>query len=129
MGTLGEYIGGGAGFGFEHGETVERLRAGLVEDRYSKKQVRQDWSNPDVLVIENASIGTVGQTQGDGTQRRLTNIAALLTITDPSADVTIGDRIRRGSQIWSCVEYPETDKNPFTDWRPTLVIALEEVHG
>ncbi|MFJ4173995.1 hypothetical protein [Microbacterium sp. NPDC089696] len=130
MGTLGEYIGtGGDGFGFEHGEIVERLRAGLVEDRYSKKLVRQDWNNPEVLTIVGASIGSVGQTQADGSQRRQTTVAALLTVTDPNADVVIGDRIRRGAQVWSCVEFPETDKNPFTGWRPTLVIALEEYHG
>ena len=129
MPTLGEYITSGDGFGFSAGETVERLRAGLVEDRYSKKLVREDWSSPDVLPIPNASIGSLGQTQADGSQRRQTTVSALLTVTDPNADIAIGDRIRQGSKLWRCVEFPETDKNPFTNWRPTLVIALEEVHG
>lgn len=128
MPTLAEFMGAGDGFGFEHPEPVDRLRAGVVVDEYSQKPIGEDWSKMTTLPLEGA-ISSTGQTQADGTQRRQTTVSALLTIADPGADVKIGDRIRRGTDLWSVVEFPEIDMNPFTGWRPTLVVALEEVHG
>jgi len=127
--SVADYLAGGSGFGFEHPETVERLRAGMILDRYADQMIGEDWTNPDVIEITDASVSSVGQSRADGTQRRLVECTAVLTIADPTADVRIGDRVRRGAQLWEVVEFPETDVNPFTGWRPTLVVGMKEVHG
>ena len=43
--------------------------------------------------------------------------------------VMLGDRIRQGSRVWEVVEFPENDRNPFSGWQPTLVVALKEANG
>lgn len=123
-----DYI-AGFGFGFGAGETVVRLRARGVLDRYADAPVRADWTDPDRLTITGASISSLAQGNADDTQRRRIDVSALLTVTDPGADVLLGDRIERGTETWEVVERPETDVNPFTGWRPTLVVALREVLG
>lgn len=127
--TLADYIAGGAGFGFEHPETVTRLRARELTDRYSTKTVAADWTNPHSLPIPNAHIATSGSTPADDTQRRQVTETAQLIVTDPGVDVRLGDRIQRGTDLWEVIGFPQTDQSPFTGWQPTLVADLKEVHG
>lgn len=130
MGTLGEFINaGGDGFGFDAPENIDRLRAEVIIDPMSEKEIPADWSRASSTPIEGASISTLGQMQADNTQRRKVEVSALLTITNPNADVILGDRIRRGTDLWEVVEWPERDRNPFTGWNPTRVLGLKEVHG
>lgn len=127
--TLADYIAAGSGFGFEHPETVTRLRARDITDRYSTKPIAADWSNPHSITIPNAHISTSGSTPADGTQRRQVTENAQLVVADPAVDVRLGDRIQRGTDLWEVVGFPQTDSSPFTGWQPTLVADLEEVHG
>ena len=126
-----DFIGGGQGFGFGAPETVVRMRAQYVQDPYSGEMVRQDWTHgdPERATLDGAAISSTGQVQADGSQRRNVEVTALLTLDDPTADVVLGDLIVQGSRRWEVVETPETDRNPFTGWQPTRVIALKEVFG
>jgi hypothetical protein len=129
MDALG-FIGSGGGFGFEHGETFQRLRAGEVVDPYNPDEpTREDWSNPSVLILPNAYLASQASSVGGDAVREPLTTTDQLIIPDPLADVVVGDRIRRGARSWSVTGFPAADKNPFNGWRPTLVVNLEEATG
>lgn len=124
------FIGSGGGFGFEHGQAFERLRAGEIVDPYNPDApAREDWSNPDVLTIPSAHLASQSSTMGgDPVREQLTTLDQLI-IDDPTADVKVGDRIRRGDHTWSVSGFPSDDTNPWSGWQPTLVVNLEQVTG
>lgn len=129
MSTALDWIGGESGRGFEHGEEFVRLRAVLVRDPYSGKEIGADWSRPDEADLVGAYFSSQGSTDGDDPVRRQTSTRLQLIIPDPGADVRRGDRIRRGDRTWSVVGFPEADTNPWTGWRPSLVVDLEDYQG
>ena len=122
------FIGAG-GFGFEHGQTFERLRAGEIIDPYSGKVVGEDWGNPSILALSGAYLASQASTLGRDAVREPLTTTDQLILTDPLADVKVGDRIRQGGRSWSVSGFPAADINPFTGWQPTLVVNLEEPTG
>ena len=114
---------------FDYGEEFVRQRAGKILDPYSDEEIGEDWGNPDEETLDGAYFSSQSSTDSDGEARRQTSTGKQLIIPDPDADVRRGDRIRQGSRIWAVVGFPENDVNPFTGWRPTLVIDVEDHVG
>ena len=114
---------------FDHATPFVRLRAGRKEDPYTPGHYTDDWDKPDELDLE----GFISHEASNETQdlnRRELSEAATLTIADPTADVKLGDRIREPSgRLWEVQAIPANDVNPFTGWRPTLVVRLTRWQG
>lgn len=112
-----------------HLDTFDRLRAGQKPDRYNPDANVDDWSVPSRVELRGAWSST-GSSIGADAVREQTSTTKQLVIFDPDADVREGDRIRTpDGAVFSVTGRPESDRNPFTGWRPTLVINLEEVTG
>lgn len=61
-----------------------------------------------------------------------TTSTAVLTVTDPNADIRLGDRIRpepADGRMWEVSGFPNRDVNAFTGWQPTLEVQLTEWKG
>ncbi|MCB8043640.1 hypothetical protein JM654_03875 [Microbacterium oxydans] len=71
-------------------------RAGMVRDRTTNREVRGDWTNPDVLPIEGAFVAqTSTSLLGDATRQQAVEAKSLFC--DGAFDVQKGDRIRDGA--------------------------------
>ncbi|QAB18788.1 hypothetical protein Leucomu_13495 [Leucobacter muris] len=132
MGWLDDIPTTGAPMVFEHGETVYRLRPKMVWDRYSKTYIPGDWSDPDELELPGAFIAQSSTAIVTGAARTQVLESKSLYLTDPDADVQVGDRIRQGPTgpaPFLVDGAPAADTNPFTGWRPVREIPLEAVTG
>ena len=117
---------------FPYGQTVYRLRAGIVRDRTTNREVRGDWTTPDVLAIEGAFIAqTSTSLLGDATRQQAVEAKSLFC--DGAFDIQKGDRIRDGGDgapIYSIDGIPPAaDTNPFTGWTPPREIPLTRTVG
>ena len=113
-----------------HLEQFVRLRAGLIPDPYDPDSViAEDWENPDRLTFS-AYISSGSSTEAVGDRREQVVSRSVLVIPDPAIDIRRGDRIEASpGRVWTVQGFPARDENPFTGWRPTLAVALEEVRG
>jgi hypothetical protein len=115
---------------FPYGVTVTRERRKLIPDPYNPdQQIPGDWSDPDLLEIDDAAVlssSTVGTNDATRTQ---TLTAKSLYLTDPTADVLNGDRVRVGDDIWYVNARPAADTNPWTGWQPAVEIPLDLTEG
>lgn len=121
-----------SGMHFPHGRTVYRLRAGMVRDRVTNREVRGDWTNPDILPIEGAFVAqTSTSLLGDATRQQAVEAKSLFC--DGAFDVQKGDRIRDGADgapIYTIDGIPPAaDTNPFTGWTPPREIPLTRAVG
>lgn len=114
---------------FPQGATVVRLRAGVEVDEYSTEEKRTDWENPDELTIEDAFVASGSSSSSSGTLRETVTTTKSLYLSDPDADVLVGDRIRDGATVYDVETKPEADRNPFTGWQPVREIPLTERSG
>ena len=106
-----------------------RQRAVLVPDPYDPDAAGvPSWDTPSEVTVW-GYLASISSTEGADSVRRQVLAAKQLVLDDPGADVERGDRIRQGSRVWTVVGFPEADMNPFTGWRPTRVVNLEEVQG
>jgi hypothetical protein len=115
-----------------HGHTVYRLRAGIVRDRATNRDVRGDWNNPDVLPIDGAFVAqTSTALLGDATREQAVEARSLFC--DGTFDVQKGDRVRDGADgapIYTIDGIPPAaDTNPFTGWTPPREIPLTRKVG
>ena len=112
-----------------HLESFTRLRAVQVPDRYDPDATVDDWTNPSELPLH-GSWDSTGSVVGADAVREQTTTSKRLVIFDPDADVLNGDRVRDAAgAVYTVTGRPARDQNPFTGWRPTLVIDLEEGTG
>lgn len=117
---------------FEHGATVYRLRPKTVWDPMSQSFVLGDWDDPDELELPGAFIAQSStSTLGDANRTGALESKSLY-LSDPDADVQLGDRIRQGtdgSPVYPVDGIPAADVNPFTGWQPVREIPLKRVVG
>lgn len=121
-----------SGMTFPFGRTVYRLRAGVVRDRTTNRDVRGDWTTPDVLPLDGAFIAqTSTALLGDATRAQAVEAKSLFC--HGPFDVQKGDRIRDGEEgapIYTIDGIPPSaDTNPFTGWTPPREIPLTRAVG
>ena len=108
-----------------------RLRAGTVHNPYNPDATGSDWTTPYTLQFDGALASASSTTSTSKLDKRVASTATL-TCPDPTLDIRVGDRIRAepdDGRLWTVSGIPSADINPFTGWRPTLEIQLEEVMG
>lgn len=127
MGTALDFM-GESDFKFEHTTTFVRQRAGLTVDPYDPDSAVEDWNNPVEITLEGYFASQNSTEQTDEVREQVSTTKQLV-IDDPSADVKRGDRIKLDDRVWTVTGFPEDDQNPFTGWRPTLVVSLAEWRG
>ena len=124
--TAGAWMADG---GFVAVSEFVRQRAVLVADPYDPDAAGvPSWDAPDEVTVW-GYLASISSTEGADPVRRQVLAAKQLVLDDPGADVERGDRIRQGARVWVVVGFPVVDMNPFTGWRPTRVVNLEEVQG
>lgn len=109
-----------------------RLRAArAAPNPYNPAAPGSDWSAPETLPFQGFLAASSSTVTVSALDRTVTS-RAVMTIADPDADIRVGDRIRADpddGRLWAVTGIPSNDANPFTGWRPTLEIDLEEVRG
>ncbi|WP_194385363.1 hypothetical protein [Microbacterium luteum] len=114
----------------QHLEPFTRLRAQRKPDRYNPERTVEDWSQPPVELSLSGAWSSGGSTAGTDAVREQRTTTKQIVIFDPEADVVAGDRVRAADgTVHTVTGRPERDQNPFTGWRPTLVLNVEEVTG
>lgn len=110
------------------GETITRLRATGVEDRYSNEDTDLTWEEPDELEVTDVAVEPLStlETQTDGRQRVELDLRLYLPF---GADVEPLDRVVvRGSTFE--VQGERSDwHNPFTGSEPGSVVVCKKVEG
>lgn len=116
---------------FPHGETVTRERRKPVPDPFDHtKTVPGSWDDTlDVLSLERCFVDSASSTSANDATREPVSTSKSLYSTDPGIDVQVGDRIKRGADIFYIRERTEADRNPFTDWQPVIEIPLSMEEG
>lgn len=112
-----------------HVEPFTRQRAVQIPDRYNPDATVDDWTDPSEILLR-GSWDSTGSSVGSDPVREQTTTSKRLVIFDPDADVRNGDRIvDAAGHVYTVTGRPSRDQNPFTGWRPTLVVDLEEGTG
>lgn len=114
---------------FQFGQTVTRERRRLAADPYSGGQAPGGWVNAETVELPGAFVASGSSSSLKSGDRSQAITAKSLYLSDPDADVLVGDRIRMGSSLWQIEAKPEADVNPFTGWQPVMEIPLVEVLG
>ncbi|UOE45475.1 hypothetical protein [Agromyces larvae] len=116
---------------FPFGEPVVRERRTPVTNPYDPgATVPGPWDGPlDELPIDGAFIGSSTSTAPSDATRQQVLTSKSLFCVDPAVDVQVGDRIRRGSEVYYVNARPEADTNPFTGWQPVVEIPLDMTEG
>lgn len=126
MSTALDWIGGHEP---DHLEQFTRLRAYRESDPYNPDSTVENWARVDEITVRGAWASSSSSLGFDAVRSQLTT-SKQITIFDPAADVLVGDRIRSADgHTFKITGRPESDINPWTGWRPTLVVSVEEVTG
>lgn len=122
--------------GYPFGETVYRDRKATVANPYNPaRPTGGDWDPELTIEIKGAYVAPSSSTSSSTATREQKLLDKSLFITDLTADVQPGDRIRTASIPFDGgVPYyvhvrPLAEVNPFTGWSPGLEIPLEMVEG
>ena len=111
---------------FPAGETVTRLRAPLVADRYGN--LVPDWSNPDRLDIPDC--GVAPRTSDEETEQgRQGVVVGIAVYAPPDADILPSDRLEVRGSVYEVVGEVAVWRSPFTGWHPGIVVNLRRVEG
>ena len=108
-----------------------RLRASRKPDPYNPAQTTEDWTQPVELEVRGALASSTSTRTPDVLDAQTTS-TAVLTVSDPNADIRLGDRIRpepADGRMWEVSGFPSRDVNAFTGWQPTLEVQLTEWKG
>jgi len=111
---------------FAAGETVTRLRAPLVADRYGN--LVPDWDNPDRLNISDC--GVAPRTSDEETEQGRQGVIVGIAVYAPAgADILPSDRVEVRGQVWEVVGEVADWRSPFTGWNPGIVVNLRRMEG
>lgn len=112
---------------FPHGQTVTRLRRGVIVDPYSQREQLGDWSEPDELSIPGCAVAPVSSAEAPTVDRD--KLTTLRTLYAPfGADIQAEDRIRTtDGAVWNVIGHPESWHHPMSGWKPGTVAALERI--
>lgn len=116
---------------FAFGESIVRERRPQIADPYNPtKTIPGPWTGTlSTLAIDGAFISSSSSVAPVDATRRQVLTDKSLYCADPEVDVRVGDRIRRGDEIFYVNARPAADVNPFTGWQPALEIPLDMTEG
>lgn len=117
---------------FSHGQTVIRERRPKVPNPANpQRPLLGQWDEAGVTTLELPGAWVASSSSSESSSATRSDILTLksLFLTDVSADVLPGDRIRYGTSIGYVKVTPEADVNPFTGWQPYKEIPLETSEG
>jgi hypothetical protein len=121
---------------FPFGQTVYRDRRARVTDPYNpSKTTEGSWDSSLTITLPGAFIASSTSTRiSDATRIEILTDKSLY-LTDVTADVQTGDRVRTADMDFATgagykvPARPAADTNPFTGWTPAVEIPLELVEG
>lgn len=119
---------------FPRGQTVIRERRPLIVDPHDPDHmIAGDWADVeagDKLTLPQAFVAPSSSAAvGDATRTQVLTLLSLF-LTNPDADVLIGDRVIAGGYEPLYVNArPEATMSPFTGWRPIVEIPLDLTEG
>lgn len=111
---------------FAAGETVVRVRAPLVEDRYGN--LVRDWEQAERLDIPGC--GVAPRTSDEETEQgRQGVIVGIAVYAPPGTDVSPHDRVEVRGEVFEVVGEVADWRSPFTGWTPGIVVNLSRMEG
>lgn len=111
---------------FAAGETVTRLRAPLVTDRYGN--LVRDWDSATRLDIPGC--GVAPRTSDEETEQgRQGVIVGIAVYAPPGTDIVPSDRMEVRGEVYEVVGEVADWRSPFTGWHPGIVVNLRRVEG
>jgi hypothetical protein len=113
---------------FAYGETFTRLRGTPVTDPYSGEATGISWDSPNSLAIPDCGFNP-GRSTEPVQDARNAVITQPEVYAPTGSDVLAGDRLVVRGVTFEVDGNPGDYRNPFTGWRPGIVIALKEVAG
>lgn len=119
---------------FPRGQTVTRQRRPLITDPHDPEhEIPGSWADVDeagTLELAHAFVApSSSAAAGDATRTQVLTTLSLF-LTNPDADVLIGDRIlAAGYEPLYVNARPEATMSPFTGWRPVVEIPLDLTEG
>lgn len=113
---------------FPYGETVTRLRRGLVSDPYSGEDTLADWATATSVDIELCAVVPGGSIEPSQDAREA--VATDFIVYAPTtSDVVAQDRLVVRGLTCDIVGRPADWRSPFVDWWPGLEIKASIVEG
>lgn len=115
---------------FPHGTTVYRDRRPQIPNPVRPGDtIAGDWAEATTVTILRAFVGPPSTASRQDATRTASTATAALYVTDPIADIQIGDRIRCAAGTFYVNELPSALVNPFTGWQPAKEIPLDTTLG
>lgn len=111
-------------------EEFTLLVAQTKSDPYDPETVVDDWNVPPVETPFEGALSSGGSSFGFDPARTQLTTSKTITIFDADFPVDERHRIRAADGVvYKITGRPERDRNPWTGWRPTVVVPVEEVNG
>lgn len=111
---------------FAAGETVIRIRAPLVTDRYGNQVF--DWDN--ATRSEVSGCGVAPRTSDEETETGRQGVIVGITVYVPAGtDISAHDRMEVRGEVYEVAGEVADWRSPFTGWAPGLVVNLRRVEG
>jgi len=111
---------------FAAGETVVRLRASLVEDRYGN--LVRDWEQAERLDIPGC--GVAPRTSDEETEQGRQGVIVGIAVYAPAGtDISPHDRMEVRGEVYEVVGEVADWRSPYTGWHPGIVVNLSRMEG
>lgn len=115
---------------FPHGQAVVRDRRPQMPDPYDPtKTVPGSWAAATSITLDGAFLDRTSTTALPDAARSEKQSGFSLYLSDPTADVQVGDRIRANGMTLYVNEIPASPVNPFTGWQPVREVPLDHTVG
>lgn len=113
---------------FGHGETVTRVRAARVSDRYNSENVEYDWDDTTDVPIQGCGVALSSTVDPLLDARQA--VDSDFTVFAPSgSDINPDDRLVVRDLECEVVGRPFDWSNPFTGWTPGMVVQAKVREG
>lgn len=113
---------------YAFGETVTVRRAEVVEDPYSGEPTGLSWANATDTEIPGCVVWPGETDEPNRVGREIVDVV-LTVAMPPGTDVTAEDRVVVRGQVLEVAGQPFEYVNPFTGWRPGVVVPLTVREG